>query len=277
MAAKDELLRNCDCEYAISLTDYAFAGLAGTHTGCPRVVGKNSVAFGYSSLGEIKDGNSNVAVGHCSLKALTSGAHNIGLGAGAGSVFINESLNIDLAHPGVPGDAGRIRLGIRGVHTAIDLPQLVERPPPVTPPAGNCTVSISDVMTGILHKKVPAGRIARWTLDAAAAMAGGIAGVRPNDRVSFVAINADEPACNGEDEGGHEGVARNPEGEELEGEGEDEDGDGREGGAGRIVMAAGQGGKTVGDMTVATSGRFVLRFAAGEHRDGGLRYVLYRA
>ena len=60
----------------------------------------------------------NVAMGVNALHQNSTGSSNLALGTGAGYSLTTGSNNIDIANTGVAGDAGTIRIGTQGTHTA---------------------------------------------------------------------------------------------------------------------------------------------------------------
>jgi hypothetical protein len=79
--------------------------------------GTDNVATGYQVLHANRTGTGNVAAGTKALYRST-GSRNIGIGRDAGANLTSGSLNIDIAHAGVAGESGRIRIGTPGEQTA---------------------------------------------------------------------------------------------------------------------------------------------------------------
>ena len=79
--------------------------------------GRYNVGLGADALGSVTANNANVAVGDAALQKAT-GARNIAIGRNAGLNLTAGSDNIYLGHPGVAGDAGRIRIGAAGAQKA---------------------------------------------------------------------------------------------------------------------------------------------------------------
>src|SRR5204862_442513 len=84
--------------------------------------GHDNVATGVQALFQNTTGNNNVATGTNALdhnnlaegfQALrnSTGSRNIALGTGAGQSLTTGSDNIDIANPGIAGEAGTIRIG----------------------------------------------------------------------------------------------------------------------------------------------------------------------
>jgi Chaperone of endosialidase len=80
--------------------------------------GNNNTAGGYWALLVNTTGNNNTANGYNSLLNNTTGNQNIALGHFAGSNLTTGDNNIDIGNPGVAGEAGTIRIGTIGTHTA---------------------------------------------------------------------------------------------------------------------------------------------------------------
>jgi len=73
-------------------------------------VGSNNTFVGFNS-GNIATGSGSTLLGVNAGQSLTSGGTNLFLGNLAGSVLTTESNNVDIAHVGVVGDSGVIRIG----------------------------------------------------------------------------------------------------------------------------------------------------------------------
>jgi len=80
--------------------------------------GSDNVASGITALDQNTAGNGNVASGFEALFQNTTGANNVGLGFGAGASLTTGSHNVDIANTGVAGEAGKIRIGTKGVQSA---------------------------------------------------------------------------------------------------------------------------------------------------------------
>jgi len=79
--------------------------------------GDFNVAVGRFALGAQVSGDTNTAVGHGALGSHMTGSFNVALGTSAGALITSGDNNVAIAHLGVNGDAGTIRLGTGGVHT----------------------------------------------------------------------------------------------------------------------------------------------------------------
>ena len=79
--------------------------------------GYYNVASGVSALYYNLSGHDNTAEGYSALLNST-GSNNIALGSSAGANITTGSNNIAIGHAGQAGDAGKIRLGKSGTHTA---------------------------------------------------------------------------------------------------------------------------------------------------------------
>jgi hypothetical protein len=84
-----------------------------------RNTGDFNTAVGTDALGANTAGFDNTAIGDFALESITIGHANIAIGVDAGEALTGtESFNIDIAHPGVTGDAGTIRIGDAGLQTS---------------------------------------------------------------------------------------------------------------------------------------------------------------
>jgi len=84
----------------------------GRHALEDNTVGNDNTANGYQALSSNTSGSQNTADGASALSSSTGGSNNIALGYQAGSSFAaNESSNIVIGNPGVPGDNNTVRLG----------------------------------------------------------------------------------------------------------------------------------------------------------------------
>ena len=81
-------------------------------------IGNNNTAIGHGSLYSNTTGSNNIANGYSALQFNTTGSNNIAFGLQAGVNLTTSSNNIDISNAGVAGDAGKIRLGTTGTHTA---------------------------------------------------------------------------------------------------------------------------------------------------------------
>jgi uncharacterized coiled-coil protein SlyX len=80
--------------------------------------GNYNTAIGYFGLYQNTTGNNNTAGGYNALLNNTTGNENIALGNFAGSNLTTGNNNIDIGNPGVAAEAGTIRIGTAGMHTA---------------------------------------------------------------------------------------------------------------------------------------------------------------
>jgi hypothetical protein len=80
--------------------------------------GGNNTATGRTALYHNTTGNNNTASGNDSLFDNTTGNNNIALGDSAGSNLTSGSNNIDIGNTGIPGEAGKIRIGSKGNQNA---------------------------------------------------------------------------------------------------------------------------------------------------------------
>ena len=80
--------------------------------------GNYNAANGYFALYQNTTGNNNTATGYNALLNNTTGNQNIALGNFAGSNLTTGDNNIDIGNLGVAGEAGTIRIGTQGTHTA---------------------------------------------------------------------------------------------------------------------------------------------------------------
>jgi Chaperone of endosialidase len=80
--------------------------------------GNYNAAIGYFGLYQNTTGNNNTATGYNALLNNTTGNQNIALGNFAGSNLTTGDNNIDIGNQGVAGEAGTIRIGTIGTHTA---------------------------------------------------------------------------------------------------------------------------------------------------------------
>src|SRR5204863_628745 len=81
-------------------------------------IGNNNTAIGHGSLYSNTTGSNNIANGYSALQFNTTGSNNIAFGLQAGVNLTTSSNNIDISSAGVADDAGMIRLGTTGTHTA---------------------------------------------------------------------------------------------------------------------------------------------------------------
>ena len=75
------------------------------------------MAIGFGALTTNFTGNANTAIGTGALN-INRGSGNIALGYLAGSNLTSGDSNIDIGNAGVAGEAGTIRIGTAGTHTA---------------------------------------------------------------------------------------------------------------------------------------------------------------
>lgn len=80
--------------------------------------GNDNTAAGSGALFSTMSGNENTAVGHHALYSATTGSNNIALGTNAGMNVTSGSNDIAIGNPGTASDAGTIRIGTSGSHTA---------------------------------------------------------------------------------------------------------------------------------------------------------------
>jgi hypothetical protein len=81
-----------------------------------QTTGSFNVAVGdQAALGNT--GSNNVAIGRLSLAATTAASNVVAIGRYAGSVGPLGNDNVFIAHPGVAGESGTIRIGTSGTHT----------------------------------------------------------------------------------------------------------------------------------------------------------------
>jgi hypothetical protein len=79
--------------------------------------GDENTAIGVETLVAMDGGNRNSAFGVNTLNGITTGSNNLALGYNAGSALtVNNNANIDIAHAGVAGDVGIVRMGTAGTH-----------------------------------------------------------------------------------------------------------------------------------------------------------------
>jgi hypothetical protein len=78
--------------------------------------GDYNIASGYNALRTNTTGENNLASGYQALVQNTTGNSNVALGFRAGE-NVTGSDNIDIVNRGVPGESGRIRIGIAGKQT----------------------------------------------------------------------------------------------------------------------------------------------------------------
>ncbi len=111
--------------------------------------GNQNTAIGEYTLGNAT-GNGNTAVGTEALFTLTTGDYNIALGSGAGDNLTTGDNNIDIGNQGVAGEAGIIRIGTPGTHTATYLAGTV-----------NATAFVGDGsgLTNLPSSQLPAGLV----------------------------------------------------------------------------------------------------------------------
>jgi len=101
-------------------TATGFGALFGCAGGeCSLSTGNNNTATGASALLGNVTGNGNTANGGGALSNNTTGSRNIALGVDAGLNLTTGDNNIDIGNQGVAGESGQIRIGTRGVQTAI--------------------------------------------------------------------------------------------------------------------------------------------------------------
>jgi hypothetical protein len=93
--------------------------------------GSNNCAFGAQALGinELNSGSNNTAIGTEALFN-TIGNNNIAIGNNAGSFIVGGSNNIEIGAMGKPSDEGDIRIGTKGVHTAVHIAGIYGRTVP---------------------------------------------------------------------------------------------------------------------------------------------------
>ena len=77
-----------------------------------------NVATGRNALVQNTTGHDNTASGYRALRQNTTGSANLALGSGAGQNLTTGSDNVDIAHSGVAGESGTIRIGTNDKQTA---------------------------------------------------------------------------------------------------------------------------------------------------------------
>ena len=80
--------------------------------------GNQNTGTGYFAVYQNTTGNNNTGHGYSALLNNTTGAGNIALGSFAGSNLTTGDNNIDIGNAGVADEAGTIRIGTAGTHTA---------------------------------------------------------------------------------------------------------------------------------------------------------------
>jgi hypothetical protein len=80
-------------------------------------MGNNNTAIGFVALGDNVMGKNNTAIGFVALYSST-GSDNIALGYRAGAYHMAGNDNIYIGNAGVDREAGQIRIGQPGLHTA---------------------------------------------------------------------------------------------------------------------------------------------------------------
>jgi trimeric autotransporter adhesin len=78
----------------------------------------NNTADGFAALMSNTTGATNTASGASALMSNSTGSNNIALGYQAGVNLTTGDNNIDIGSPGMANEAGKIRIGTRGVHNA---------------------------------------------------------------------------------------------------------------------------------------------------------------
>ena len=81
-------------------------------------IGAGNTASGYQALLSNTNGHYNTAIGISALQQKATGSHNIALGDSAGLNQITGDWNIDIGNPGSASEAGTIRIGTPGTHSA---------------------------------------------------------------------------------------------------------------------------------------------------------------
>jgi hypothetical protein len=78
----------------------------------------NNTADGFAALMSNTTGANNTASGTSALMSNSTGSNNIALGYQAGANLTTGDGNIDIGSPGVANEAGKIRIGTKGVHNS---------------------------------------------------------------------------------------------------------------------------------------------------------------
>ena len=92
----------------------------GFNTFSRNTTGSGNCAFGNDALNSNSGGSNNTAIGVGALLE-SLGDNNIGIGYVAGQYILAGSNNIEIGAMGRPGDDGDIRIGTKGVHTAVHI------------------------------------------------------------------------------------------------------------------------------------------------------------
>src|SRR5206468_6499931 len=80
--------------------------------------GNQNTGTGYFAVYQNTTGNNNTGHGYSALLNNTTGVGNIALGSFAGANLTTGDNNIDIGNQGVAGEAGTVRIGTQGTHTA---------------------------------------------------------------------------------------------------------------------------------------------------------------
>jgi len=91
--------------------------------------GSGNCAFGNDALNSNSGGSNNTAIGVGALLE-NLGDNNIGIGYVAGQNIVAGSNNIEIGAMGRPNDEGDIRIGTKGVHTAVHIAGIYGRTVP---------------------------------------------------------------------------------------------------------------------------------------------------
>ena len=114
----DESLTHAD------IADFQIAGsntAVGSSALSNNTNGTNNTASGRDALRFNTTGSNNTAIGNAALIDNSSGSNNIALGNGSGGNLTTGDNNIMIGNQGVAGEAGIIRLGTAGTHSATHL------------------------------------------------------------------------------------------------------------------------------------------------------------
>jgi len=80
--------------------------------------GNQNTGTGYFAVYQNTTGNNNTGHGYSALLNNTTGVGNIALGSFAGANLTTGDNNIDIGNQGVAAEAGAVRIGTQGTHTA---------------------------------------------------------------------------------------------------------------------------------------------------------------
>jgi len=80
--------------------------------------GNQNTGTGYFAVYQNTTGNNNTGHGYSALLNNTTGVGNIAFGSFAGANLTTGDNNIDIGNQGVAGEAGTVRIGTQGTHTA---------------------------------------------------------------------------------------------------------------------------------------------------------------